>query len=91
MSKRSWAAAATVGLVAIVGVVTINCNRNPPVVEVKTADAQEVSDPPSQPAATGNVRVQTVKPTGGGMERTTSQPGSVYAYESAALFAKISG
>jgi RND family efflux transporter MFP subunit len=35
--------------------------------------------------------VQAIKPKRGLIERTTSQPGSLYAFESAALFAKVSG
>ncbi len=35
--------------------------------------------------------METVKPTQGGIERTTNQPGSVIAFESARLFAKVSG
>ncbi len=37
------------------------------------------------------VRVETVKPVQGAIERTTNQPGSVIAFESARLFAKMSG
>lgn len=37
------------------------------------------------------VRIETVKPQKGGLERTTTQPGTVIAFESAQLFAKVSG
>src|SRR5689334_2459995 len=43
----------------------------------------------NEPAAP--IRVETVKPQPGGIERTTTQPGTVIAFESARLFAKISG
>jgi RND family efflux transporter MFP subunit len=36
-------------------------------------------------------RVQVVKPQRGGMERTTSQPGTIRAFEYAELYAKVSG
>jgi RND family efflux transporter MFP subunit len=36
-------------------------------------------------------RVQVVKPQRGGMERTTSQPGTIRAFEYAELFSKVSG
>jgi RND family efflux transporter MFP subunit len=36
-------------------------------------------------------RIEVVKPERGGIERTTNQPGSVIAFESARLFAKESG
>ncbi len=37
------------------------------------------------------VRVTTIKPEQGGIERTTNQPGSVIAFESAHLYSKASG
>jgi RND family efflux transporter MFP subunit len=37
------------------------------------------------------IRVETVRPTEGGIARTTSQPGSAHSYESAELYAKVSG
>jgi HlyD family secretion protein len=37
------------------------------------------------------LRVDVVKPRQGGIERITTQPGSVHSFESANLFAKISG
>lgn len=42
-------------------------------------------------ATSGLVRVDVVKPLLGGMDRNSVQPGSIHAYESAELFAKISG
>ncbi len=39
----------------------------------------------------GAVKVEVAKPKRGGLLRTTSQPGSVHAFESAELFAKVSG
>ena len=44
-----------------------------------------------QPESANVVRVETVHPERGGIERTASQPGTVIAYESARLFAKFSG
>ncbi len=43
------------------------------------------------PAHDSAARVATIKPQRGGIQRTTNQPGSVIAYESASLFAKVSG
>ena len=37
------------------------------------------------------IRIETIKPQPGGIERTTTQPGSVIAFESAQLLAKIPG
>lgn len=39
----------------------------------------------------GHVRVEVVKPHKGGLERTTTQPGSVNSFRSAKLFSKVSG
>jgi HlyD family secretion protein len=41
--------------------------------------------------AHGLPRVEVVKPKRGGMEMTTSQPGTVHAFEYAQLYAKVSG
>jgi HlyD family secretion protein len=49
----------------------------------KSADETQVSGT--------RVRVETVKPQKGGLERTTTQPGTIIAFESAQLFAKVSG
>jgi RND family efflux transporter MFP subunit len=42
-------------------------------------------------ASEGRPRVEVITPTAGGLERSTTQPGSVHAFESAELFAKCSG
>lgn len=39
----------------------------------------------------GLVRVETVRPRKGGLKRLSTQPGSVHAFESADLYAKVSG
>jgi len=45
-----------------------------------------------QPAApTKAQRVETIAPTQGGIDRRTSQPGSAHSFESADLYAKVSG
>lgn len=91
MSKRSWTAATTVGFLAIFGVLAVGWNRNPPIAAAQSAVAEETANAAAQRAETGNLRVQVVRPANGGVARTTCQPGSVYAFESAALFAKVSG
>ena len=42
-------------------------------------------------SAGSRVHVEVVQPTAGGIKRTTIQPGSVIAFESANLYAKVSG
>jgi RND family efflux transporter MFP subunit len=56
----------------------------------------EAQGPPHQPAsaespAAGDVHVQVVYPRKGGVDRTTTQPGSVQAFESVDLYAGVSG
>lgn len=41
--------------------------------------------------ASGLPRVEAVRPTQGGLQRRTAQPGSAHSFESAELYAKISG
>src|SRR3954465_3488938 len=38
-----------------------------------------------------SVKVETIAPTKGGLPRRTSQPGSAHSFESADLYAKVSG
>src|SRR4051794_38919756 len=40
---------------------------------------------------TSSVKVETIAPTKGGLTRRTSQPGSAHSFESADLYAKVSG
>lgn len=42
-------------------------------------------------SANFTLRVETVSPTKGGLKRHTSQPGTAHSFESADLFAKVSG
>src|SRR5439155_6343103 len=55
------------------------------------AASAEGVQPADDPPAVHPVRVEVVKPKPGGMERTTTQPGSVHAYEYEDVFAKVSG
>ncbi|MGO9108410.1 MAG: efflux RND transporter periplasmic adaptor subunit [Thermoguttaceae bacterium] len=57
---------------------------------VSAAVENETNGSPEQ-TAESSVQVQVVKPTRGGLEQTVRQPGSVHAFEWAALFAKVSG
>jgi HlyD family secretion protein len=53
----------------------------------------EKPTPHGEKATDGSLlpRVEVVKPSRGGMERTTQQPGTVHAFEFAQLYAKVSG
>lgn len=57
------------------------------------AVARGTPTPPDAPAAktAGPVAVEVAAPKSGGIDRVCVQPGSVEAYESAELFAKVSG
>jgi len=54
-----------------------------------TVSAQELND--EQPAAPSAVHVEVVRPRKGGLDRTTSQPGTVQAYETVNLYSAVSG
>ena len=55
-----------------------------------TADAAN-NVPPTSASESGQVKVDVVKPQLGGMDRSSVVPGSAHPFESAELFAKISG
>lgn len=74
------------GSFLVVGIITWYAVANQSVAE--TTPEGHAHQAPAAPSVT---RVSTVKPLPGGIERTTNQPGSVMAYESAMLFAKVSG
>jgi RND family efflux transporter MFP subunit len=68
----------------------ITASRSMSIPLVAAEPAPRRSDGSSQ-TPVAPVRVGTIKPTKGGLERTTTQPGTVIAFESAELFAKVSG
>ena len=57
----------------------------------RPAAAKETERPAQTETGADVVRVEVVHPSVGGIERQTIQPGSVIAYESADLLAKVSG
>jgi RND family efflux transporter MFP subunit len=71
----------------VVVVVALVASRGPS----PHAAAKETEQPAKTADEPDAVRVEVVRPSGGGIERQTTQPGSVIAYESADLFAKVSG
>lgn len=91
MTHPSWrrgTAYSIGGALVCIGVLSwLGCVRSPefhPHVEAK-------ENSPASSSSSGQVRVDVVKPHVGGMDRVSVQPGSVHAFESAELFAKISG
>ncbi len=87
-SKRLWGVVGAVFLagIAIFGWSETTAQRK----KLAAADENQAVGSPAQ-AAEGGVHVQVVRPTQGGLEQTVRQPGSVHAFEWAALYAKISG
>jgi HlyD family secretion protein len=53
--------------------------------------SKEASAAEGGAAATGRPKVRVVRPVRGGMERVTSQPGTIRAFEFARLYTKVSG
>lgn len=54
-------------------------------------DAPRAIASAAEPSRSDAIRVETIKPKSGGIVRTTVQPGSAHSFESAELFAKVSG
>lgn len=74
-------------LVGVWGTSSINwsvAQEHPPL-------TSEASHSNSERPLSKGLRVDVVKPRAGGLERVTTQPGSVHSFESAELFAKVSG
>ena len=92
-ASRSIGGWGLIGAILLAGVAVIGWSATSALhksVTVSTADENTAHDSPAQPSA-GAIQVQVVKPTRGGLEQTVRQPGSVHAFEWAALFAKVSG
>jgi HlyD family secretion protein len=88
---RRWRllVAATLGVAMIVAACVAFSSR----AAEKAKAANESREKSDATGAEGGprLRVEAVQPKAGGVERTSVQPGSVIAFESAQLFAKISG
>jgi HlyD family secretion protein len=86
---------ALVGIVGIGGTAAYKVTRPKPAATAGTSakvsfygDADASEDPPEP---TGPVPVEVILPKKGAMARQTTQPGSVHAFESVDLYAKIPG
>ncbi len=86
LSRWQWSGlAAIVVIVALAGAMAASRGG------VRTVAAKEPQQAADSGAEAGTLRVEVAHPTAGGIERQTTQPGSVIAYESADLYAKVSG
>ncbi len=83
--RWQWIALAVVLTVGLAGALRVSRSSSHAVA------AKETEQPAKGAEEYRVVRVDVVPPTAGGIERETTQPGSVIAYESAELFAKVSG
>src|SRR5262245_40424653 len=88
LRKRWWMVPLLIAVLSILGVVA--CSLGP---RSKQAGAAEpsIEEEEDDTQVAQAVRVETVFPTQGGIERTTVQPGTLQAFESAALYAEVSG
>jgi len=86
-AKHTWI---VLGAVGVVGGLTVAWRESG--LSPKPRPAVSFAATESAPVLTReDVRVQVVRPTRGTLERRTVQPGSLHSFESAALFAKVSG
>lgn len=83
--KRPWTIFGAFGLIGLVTVGIVGWKHTP------SPNAGAAESPRTSPASEQAVRVELTRPARGGLERTSSQPGSLISYESAELFAKVSG
>jgi RND family efflux transporter MFP subunit len=88
--RRHWLSLSSLTLVAVGAVLALTMWRSPP----RALDAQEVetrAETAGTTPARNAVRVDVVRPVLGGIVRQIVRPASVIAFESADLYAKISG
>jgi RND family efflux transporter MFP subunit len=87
-----WAFA---GVVVTAGVAAGLLWRSEPAVHAESDTHKATTAPAANSNSTentrGHVRVDITHPVSGGLPRSTRQPGSIHAYESADLYAKVSG
>jgi HlyD family secretion protein len=81
---RRWTAFSVVLLATCAGAAYF-LSRDPPHVAAQLPGAAIVPEP------TNEVRVEVIRPRKGATDRTTSQPGSVQAFESVHLYSGVSG
>ena len=90
LGRRSLVALCLCGvLLAFIGIKIGQRSPSAALANVSTGDdPSNADDPSSRPQV---LQVEVVKPTPGGLERSITLPGTVIAFESAQLFAKVPG
>lgn len=83
-------------VIGAMGLVAVGALLGFSIAAIRTPAAPEVSIPsvgmvPNLPQIDQRPQVETVKPTEGGLARITSQSGVAHSFESAELYAKVSG
>jgi HlyD family secretion protein len=92
MMQVSYGRLAASAAIVVAGGAALFSFRRPPHADSLAAVAQAANNPPHPGGAGASpVKVDVVRPNLGGMDRVSIQPGSIHAYESAELFAKVSG
>jgi HlyD family secretion protein len=87
LSRWHWLSLSILGIACLAASIIFAFSRGP----ARVALAKETETESKTATTKGGVRTEVIRPTLGGIERQTIQPGSVIAFESADLFAKISG
>lgn len=90
IGRRSLVALSLCGaLLAFIGIKLSQRSPSAALANVSTADDRSSADAPSRDQQL--LIVEVIKPKPGGLERSTTLPGTVIAFESAQLFAKVPG
>ncbi|HEX5444071.1 MAG TPA: efflux RND transporter periplasmic adaptor subunit [Pirellulales bacterium] len=90
--KKQWLLATIVAVVGVSAGAYFAVQNGQSSGEASAADnPHQATDSRNGGRSTGQVRVKVVKPHQGGIERTTTQPGSVHSFRSAKLYSKVSG
>jgi HlyD family secretion protein len=92
-SMTFWCVAGIVALVLVLGGGHLAFRSLAPsnVDAKENGSGQGQADHESEAVVTEPVHVEVVHPTRGGMERTTTQPGTLQAFESVQLYSAVSG
>ncbi|HEX4130812.1 MAG TPA: efflux RND transporter periplasmic adaptor subunit [Pirellulales bacterium] len=85
--KKLWWIGGVAGLATVAGGFALLPHGHP--AALAHAAAAEHAQPGEQSASA--IRVETIAPTPGGIVRKTVQPGSAHSFQSAGLYAKVSG
>ena len=89
--KKQWLLAALLAVVGVSAGAYVAVQNGQSSGQASAADDSRPAGSREAERSNGHVRVEVVKPRKGGIERTTTQPGSVHSFRSAKLYSKVSG